>query len=73
MSEKCSWNPMPAGLKKMADGSSATPVKARPMPVARAPWVMTWNPEGVAGAAISQPAARRTRKTRDDLNRPNAA
>ena len=34
--------------------------------VARAPWVMTWNPEGVAGAAISHPTTTSARKTRDD-------
>src|SRR5450432_3061876 len=33
----------------MAEGSSATPANASPMPVALAPWVITWKPEGVAG------------------------
>src|SRR5450755_2325812 len=48
----------------MAEGSSATPANASPMPVALAPWVMTWKPEGVAGLLTRNPTVARARKTR---------
>src|SRR5262249_59387657 len=61
---KCFCHPSPAGLKKIAEGSSATAAKARPMPIARAPCVLIWNPEGKAGAAERRMTAARKTETR---------
>src|ERR1700682_387517 len=53
----------------MAEGSSATAVKASPMPVAFAPWVITRKPEGEAGAAAKKAARARGREIRWNRNR----
>src|SRR5215471_10455351 len=56
---KCFCHPRPAGLKKMADGSSATAVKAGTLPIAFAPWDKGWKPEGYAGNAVRKARAKR--------------